>query len=270
MNELVLEGRGLSKRFRQGGFWIARPGPPTLDQVSLAVPAGAGVGLVGESGSGKTTLARILAGLLAPDGGRACWRAKPLDHLDRATRLHFRREVQYVFQNPMSALNPRSRVERILAAPLQALTRLDRAERAARCTRVLEQVGLGVDFLLRYPHELSGGQAQRVAIARALAPEPTILILDEPVSALDVSVQAQILNLLGELRRELGLAYLFISHDLAVVERLCETLAVLHRGRLVETGSREQVLGAPRQDYTRRLIEAVPRIRQGGRVASGS
>lgn len=243
-----------------GARLIRRPATVALDGVSLAVAPGAAVGLVGESGSGKTTLARIMAGLIAPDAGRVHWQGQPVGRLPRGIRKAFRRDVQYVFQNPTSALNPRQRVARILDAPLAALFGLSRDERRLQAVEALGWVAMSHRMLERYPHELSGGQAQRVAIARALAVRPRLLILDEPVSALDLSVQAQILELLGRLRRELQLAYLFITHDLAVVERLCEQIVVMQGGRIVEAGPRERVLADPRQDYTRRLIAAAPRV----------
>jgi peptide/nickel transport system ATP-binding protein len=265
MTAPLLAAVDLDKAFADSGLLGLRrdTGTPALAQVSLTVPEGAGVGLVGESGSGKTTLARVMAGLLRADGGRACWRGRRIEDLDRRGRKAFRREVQVVFQNPQSALNPRHTVDRILDAPLATLTDLTRPQRRARSQAVLDRVGLGPELLERYPHELSGGQAQRVAIARALAPEPRLVILDEPVSALDVSIQAQILTLLRRARSDLGLAILFISHDLAVVEWLCERVAVMHRGRIVEEGERDRVLHHPSAEYTRCLIAAVPRLSDG-------
>jgi ABC-type glutathione transport system ATPase component len=225
--------------------------------------------LVGESGSGKTTLARIAAGLSTPSGGRVLWQGQALDTLDRAARADWRREVQYVFQHPNAALNPRHRVRQILAGTLIGLWHgagpfgsgvlRHRAQRQQRIDAIAQQVGLGRDLLDRYPHQLSGGQAQRVAIARALLGAPKLLILDEPVSALDLSLQAQILNLLETLRRDLALTYLFISHDIAVVERICEQVCVMHEGRLIERGATAEVLRNPRAAYTQRLLDAVPR-----------
>lgn len=261
----LLAAEGIGKRYPgRGRRWFDRQSVPVVADVDLSVAVGQSVGLVGESGSGKTTLARIMAGLLAPEEGRLLWQDRPLGQLDAADRAVFRRQVQYVFQEPVGALNPRHRIGRILDASLRGLTDLDRSGRRARIAEIGALVGLDRELLQRFPHQLSGGQAQRVGIARALLGRPRLLILDEPVSALDVSLQAQLLNLLTRLREQHELAYLFISHDLAVVERLCEYIVVMREGHIVERGRREQVLRAPVDDYTRRLLEAVPRFASGG------
>jgi ABC-type glutathione transport system ATPase component len=262
-----------------GALWPGeRPRQAALAPTDLSLAEGAALGLVGESGSGKTTLARIAAGLSRPSSGAVYWRGTPVSALDAASRAAWRRELQYVFQHPGAALNPRYRVRRILSQTLSGLWRgsqaglptgsqagsqtgRDRNARHRRIDAVAEQVGLSRALLARYPHQLSGGQAQRVAIARALLGAPRLLILDEPVSALDLSLQAQILNLLAELRRELGLSYLFISHDLAVVERLCEQTCVMRAGEIIERGETARILRQPSAPYTRRLVEAVPRLR---------
>lgn len=267
----LLELEEVAKRYPAGGGWRAlwpavRRWQTVLEPTDLRITAGATVGLVGESGSGKTTLARIAAGLTEPSGGRVRWQGRAIDALDEAERSRWRRELQYVFQNPVTALNPRWRVERILSSSLHGLAQgsalaRDRRGRQRRIREVADQVGLSGALLGRFPHQLSGGQAQRVAIARALLGAPRLLILDEPVSALDLSLQAQILALLAELRGELGLSYLFISHDLAVVERLCEQVAVMRGGRIVEQGVTADILSSPADRYTARLVEAVPRLR---------
>jgi len=246
-------GRDLGKRYRMRGRTVV-----ALRGVSLVLRAGASVGLVGESGSGKSTLGRILTGLESPTTGQISFQRRDLGALDRQQRRDFRRRVQYVFQDPLGALNPRKRVRDSLGAPLRDLLALRGADRECRAGELLEAVGPTREFLPRYPHQLSGSQAQRVAIAWALAPEPDVLVLDEPVSTLDVSVQAQILERLRTLRRELGLAPLFISHDLAVMEQVCDEVAVLYRGELVEQGDRCQVLREPEHLYTRTLLRAVP------------
>jgi peptide/nickel transport system ATP-binding protein len=253
VTEALLEGRGIYRRYGK-----RRRRVTALADVSLAIGEGASVGLVGESGSGKTTLGRILCGLEPPDSGEVRFEGGAIEHGDDRRRQRFRRSVQLVFQDPASALNPRHRVRRAIESAMIGLLDMERGERRERSEELAERVGLKPDLLDRYPHELSGGQVQRVVIARALAVSPRVLILDEPVSALDVSVQAQILVLMRELRSRLGLTYLFISHDLAVVEQLCDEIVVMREGRVIERGSRESVLRSPQEQYTRTLIEAVP------------
>lgn len=268
MSAPLLALAGIGKTYGGGRRWWP-PGQRAaatrvVADVDLDIRAGDAVGLVGESGSGKTTLARIAAGLLPPTDGRLHWCGQALHTLGPTERAAYRRGVQYVFQNPQTALNPRRRLAAILDDTLRGLTTLDRDRRRARLREVAAQCGVDRALLGRFAHQLSGGQAQRVAIARALLGAPRLVILDEPVSALDVSLQAQILELLADLRRRHGLAYLFISHDLAVVERLCETIAVMREGRIIEQGARSDVLGQPQHDYTRRLLAAVPRMASGG------
>jgi ABC-type glutathione transport system ATPase component len=221
---------------------------------------GTSLGLVGESGCGKSTLARILVGLETPTAGELLWKGRPTAAFSRNDWRRCWRRVQYVFQDAQAALNPRQDLGRMLETPLAALLRMPRRQRRRRTDELLEQVGLPAGLRDRHPHELSGGQAQRATLARALAVRPRVLILDEPVSALDVSVQAQILTLLQDLREELDLTFLFISHDLAVVERLCDRIVVMKGGRIAEQGSRDQVFRRPRDPYTRRLIEASPSL----------
>ena len=233
-----------------------------VDDVSFTIPAGGALGLVGESGSGKTTVARIVAGLVRPDGGqvRAGGQDRSGPPRGRAARLARAREVQIVFQDPYLSLDPRTRVADALDEVLRLHGKGDGAARAARRDALLEQVGLGAREAGALPRELSGGQRQRVAIARALAAEPRVLVLDEAVAALDVSIQAQILNLLGDIRAATGVAYLFISHDLAVVRQVAEEVAVMRRGRIVESGPTERVLHAPADPYTKLLLASVPRV----------
>lgn len=227
----------------------------SVDGVSLAVRRGEVVGLVGESGAGKTTLARLLAGLERPDGGEVRLDGASLASFDRPGWRRFRRQVQVVFQDPLASLNPRRTLSQAMAEPVDAFA-LDDAERRVR--EALEAVGLDPAVLSRYPHEVSGGQRQRLCIARALVLEPRWLIADEPVSALDVSVQAQVLEVLRGLHRRRDLGLLLISHDLAVVQQLAERVAVMYRGQVVEAGPCRAVYEDPRHPYTRALLDAVP------------
>ena len=209
----------------------------------------------GESGCGKSTLARMLVGLLPPSTGEIRINGAALDNADAAA---FGRRIQYVFQDPISSLNPRKTIRQVMEAPLKRLHGMGRAARDARIAEIFAGVNLRPEFLDRYPHEFSGGQAQRIGIARALAADARILILDEPVSALDVSVQAQVLNLLADLKAQLGLTYLFISHDLAVVEAVSDRIAVLYFGAVVEVGPAADLFRAPRHPYTRLLANSAP------------
>lgn len=230
-----------------------------VDDVSFTVPEGKTVGLVGESGSGKTTIARALVKLQPATSGRILYRGRDIVPLTPAEFLPLRREIQMVFQDPFGSLNPRLSILQILTEPLEIhFPKMSPADRRSRAAELLELVGLKADHLKRFPREFSGGQRQRVGIARALAVEPRLLICDEAVSALDVSIQAQIINLLQDLQERLGLTYLFIGHDLAVVEHISDDILVLRHGQLVESGPAERVCGDPRHDYTKKLLAAAP------------
>ena len=247
----------LSKTFAVGKRLF---GPPqahvrAVQPVTLTVRKGETLGIVGESGCGKSTLARMLVGLLEPSGGQIEIEGEPLDTANPAT---FGRKIQYVFQDPISSLNPRKTIRQIMEAPLRHLHGMSKERRARRISEIFSAVNLREDFLDRYPHEFSGGQAQRIGIGRALAADARILILDEPVSALDVSVQAQVLNLLSDLKAKFDLTYLFISHDLAVVEAVSDRVAVLYFGSVVEIGPAEQVFSKPRHPYTKLLADSAP------------
>jgi len=232
-----------------------------VDGVSFSVLPGKTVGLLGESGSGKTTIGRALVKLLAATSGEAFWKGVDILPMTEREFRPLRRRIQYIFQDPFGSLNPRMTVARIIGEALEIHFReLNAGERADRVAALFRRVGLTPEMGARYPHEFSGGQRQRIGIARALAVEPEFLICDEPVSALDVSVQAQIVNLLQDIQEELGLAMLFIAHDLAVVEHISDSVLVLHRGKIVESGPSREVLEDPKDPYTRELLAAVPRI----------
>ncbi|GHA34565.1 ABC transporter ATP-binding protein [Devosia pacifica] len=228
--------------------------------VSLELKDGETLAIVGESGSGKSTLARMLVGLERPTSGTMTIGGASADELARQGPQAFGRMIQYVFQDPVASLNPRKTIRQILDVPLRRLRGLDSGARKARMRELLDAVQMPVDTLERYPHEFSGGQAQRIAIARALAANARILVLDEPVSALDVSVQAQVLLLLDQLKEEFGLSYLFISHDLAVVESVSDRVAVMYLGEVVEIGDAQDLFRQPEHEYTRNLIESAPRL----------
>ncbi|MER5883530.1 ABC transporter ATP-binding protein [Streptomyces sp. NPDC001941] len=253
--EPLLEAVDLRREFGRGKARTA-----AVDGVSLSVRAGETLGVVGESGSGKTTLGRMLVRLLDPSSGRIRYEGREIGSLSEKALRARRRELQMVFQDPVSSLNPRRTVGESVADPLRAAGVLDDRAVRARVQALLERVGLDPDRADRYPHEFSGGQRQRVGIARALAAEPRLIVCDEPVSALDVTTQAQVIELLSSLQRELGLALVFIAHDLAVVRQVSDRVAVMRRGRIVEQGTVEEVYGAPSDPYTRKLLAAVPAL----------
>jgi ABC-type oligopeptide transport system ATPase subunit len=229
-----------------------------VDDVSFEIAEGETLGLVGESGSGKSTTGYCVLQLLKPTAGSVRFMGKELTKLPRDELREMRKEMQIVFQDPYSSLNPRMTVGNIVAEPMAVHDQGTRRAREARVRDLLETVGFNPDFTNRYPHEFSGGQRQRIGIARALALNPRMIVCDEPVSALDVSIQAQILNLLKDLQRDLGLAYLFVAHDLAVVRAMSDRIAVMNKGKIVETGPAEQVYSNPQDEYTRALLAAVP------------
>jgi len=250
-----IEVRNLSRVFLLRAGMLSSPRRiVAVDDVSFRVVAGEVLGVVGESGCGKSTLARIILGLLTPTSGEALIGGKRLDTLDRKLRA---RLIQPVFQDPFGSLNPRHRIRDIIALPMAAQGSASKADIDRRVEGIMDRVGLASDLARRMPAELSGGQRQRVAIARALILNPRIVVLDEPTSALDVSVQAQILNLLSELRRDLRLTYLFISHNLAVVEHIASEVAVMYLGRFIEQNASEALFTAPRHPYTRALLASV-------------
>ena len=251
MTDPILETRGLGRAFKvKGGALHA------LSDVTLSCPPGRSIGIVGESGCGKTTLNRLLLLLDHPTTGEVRFKGRDLSGLDKAALREYRTAVQPVFQNPYSSLNPRMKVRRIIAEPLVAAARMSRADIDARVVEVLEQVGLSAAVADRLPSEFSGGQRQRIAIARALASRPDLLLLDEPVSSQDISIQAQILNILKDLQAEYGLATLFVSHDLATVRFMCDEVMVIYLGRVVEQGPAAKICTAPDHPYTAALLAA--------------
>jgi oligopeptide/dipeptide ABC transporter ATP-binding protein len=256
MVDHLLEAEGLRRSYR------ARDGSdlrvPAVDGLSLRLDAGSSYGLVGESGSGKSTLVRLLLAIERPDAGTVRFDGLPISHLAEHRVRPLRRRFQAVFQDPIGSLNPRLRVATIVAEPLVAHRIGTPADRRRRVQQLLEQVGLSTDADRRFPGAFSGGERQRIAIARALAPEPELLILDEPVSNLDVSVQAQILDLIAELRQRLGLTMLLVSHDLQVVREVADRVGVMYRGAILEEGPTEAVLERPAHPYTATLLAAAP------------
>jgi oligopeptide transport system ATP-binding protein len=251
--------RGLTKHFTGGGGLLAKKNVVrAVDDVSFSIEEGETFGLVGESGSGKSTTGRCMLRLVEPTSGQVLFRGEDVLAFDRRRMRGARRDMQMVFQDPYSSLNPRMRVGDIVEEPLIIHGIGAKAERHAKVAELFSLVGLDSSLLPRYPHEFSGGQRQRIGLARALALNPSFVIADEPVSALDVSIQAQVVNLLMDLQRRLGLTYLFIAHDLRLVRHICSRVAVMYLGRIVELGSTEALFTQPQHPYTKALLSAVP------------
>jgi len=260
MTALLLKVEGLARTYTLPRERLRGPAPAVnaLNGVSFSIEAGRSLGIVGESGSGKSTLARLVMALDRPTAGRVLMQGRDLHALSASELRHARREFQMVFQDPYGSLDPRQAIERIVTEPLAAQGAIAAHERHRRAAEVLESVGLRTADLGKYPHEFSGGQRQRIAIARALITRPRLIVADEPVSALDVSVQAQVLNLMQDLQARYGVTYMLISHDLAVVQHLCDDVAVLWQGRIVEQGPPQRLFAEPQHPYTRALLAAVP------------
>ena len=256
----LIEARGLRKHFERPRRLLAKAAPPlrAVDGIDLQIAAGETLGLVGESGCGKSTTGRLLLRLIEPSGGTILHHGEDITRLDASAMRSKRRAMQIVFQDPYGSLNPRMRVGDIINEPLVIHKVGDTASRARRVLQLLDLVSLPASALQRYPHEFSGGQRQRIGIARALALEPEFIVADEAVSALDVSVQAQVINLMRELQRDLKLTYLFISHNLSVVRNISDRVAVMYRGRIVETAAAAELFARPRHPYTQSLLAALP------------
>jgi len=278
MTAALIEARGLEKRFarHRGLFGGGGAELRAVDGVDLDIRAGETLGLVGESGCGKSTVGRMMIRLIEPTAGSIMFEGEDLARLDAQALRRRRRDLQMIFQDPFSSLNPRLSVMDSVAEPMR-FAGIPAAERRRQVGAMLERVGLSALHAERYPHEFSGGQRQRIVIARALATRPRLVICDEPVSALDVSIQAQVINLLRDLQRELGLTYLFISHDLRVVRHISDRVAVMYLGRIVEIGDKRTLFGSPAHPYTQALLSAVPtprrrgqRVRLAGEVPSAA
>jgi len=260
MSKKLLSVKNLVVSYATGGglFSASKKILNAVDDISFDVAEGEVVGLVGESGSGKTTSGRAVIGLAPISSGEIFFESKKINGLSRREFMPYRKQIQMVFQDPFASLDPRMKVGKIISEPIDIHFKMTSVEKSKRIANLLELVGLESDFANRYPHEFSGGQRQRIGIARALAVEPKFLICDEPVSALDVSVQASIINLLEDLKESLNLSMLFIAHDLAVVEHISDRILVMTKGKIVEEGLSEKVIANPKHPYTRSLIDAVP------------
>jgi peptide/nickel transport system ATP-binding protein len=261
VTDLLLETRNLHKQFALPASLFTKANVITAaEEINISLAPGETLGIAGESGCGKSTVARLLMGLLSPTSGEILFRGRELSTFSGEEWNTFRSSVQMIFQDPFSSLNPRMRIGEIIGEPFIIHRLASGAERTSRVLQLMEQVGLTAEQFDRYPHQFSGGQRQRIGIARALAVNPHLLIADEPLSALDISIQAQIINLLIELRRSRGLAYILISHDLSVIRHLSSRTAVMYLGRIVEEGATEEIFTAPLHPYTEALLEAIPTL----------
>jgi ABC-type oligopeptide transport system ATPase subunit len=257
--EALLTVKGLKKYFPvRHGLFGGRGVVKAVDGIDFEIAKGEVLGLVGESGSGKSTAGRCVLRLIEPDEGEVSFRGTDVTRAGKDDLRRLRRSMQIIFQDPYASLNPRMRVADIVGEPIMVNTTARGSELRDRVVEILRRVGIGPEAMDKYPHEFSGGQRQRIGIARALSVGPELIVADEPISALDVSIQAQVLNLLKDLQEEYSLAFLFIAHDLNIVRYFCDRVAVMHNGKIVETGSADEVYNSPRHDYTRALLKAIP------------
>lgn len=261
MSEFIrIEGLKVHYPIRSGFFNRVTDHVYAVDGVDLVFEEGKTYGLVGESGSGKSTIGKAIIGLEKLSGGSIYYQGEDVSHQARNRRSEYRRNVQMIFQDALSSFNPKRRIQDVLAEPMRNFERLSPQEERRRSIELLEIVGLSEEALTKYPHEFSGGQRQRIGVARAVAINPKLVIADEPVSALDLSVQAQVLNFMKRIQEEYNISYLFISHDLGVVKHMCDELAIMYRGRFTEYGTRADIYEQPQHIYTRRLLSAIPQI----------
>ncbi len=256
----LLEVRGLKKYFEVGGGFLKKPDiVKAVDDVSFTIEEGETLGLVGESGCGKTTCGKTILKLYEPDDGEILYRGEDITPLTRAEMRKYRRQMNIIYQDPFGSLDPRMTIRGIIAEPMEVHHLYSsKREREEKVLEIMEQVGLTEEQMNRYPHEFSGGQRQRIGIARALAVDPEFIVADEPVSALDVSIQAQILNLMMDLQKDLGLTYLFVAHDLSVIKHICDRVAVMYVGEVVELAAKKELFNNPLHPYTKALLTAVP------------
>lgn len=263
---MLLDLKAVEKRFEIKTSAFNKAWVHALNRVDLSVPRGRTLGLVGESGCGKTTLGKTVLGLHQPEAGEIFFQGREIGAMDPRQRRDVQKDIQMIFQDPFASLNPRKRIKAILERPLKNYTSLDKDQRLERIEEICGHVGLDVSYLQRFPHQFSGGQRQRIAIARAIILRPALVIADEPISALDVSIQAQILNLMMDLQKELGLTYLFVTHDISVVKHISDQVAVMYLGQIVEWTDKKTLFADPKHPYTKLLLNAVPDLKSPCRI----